>query len=562
MARKLFISFLGTGFYEKCTYCDGTSSYTPTRYIQQATLEHIGVDSWTEHDAVRIFVTDKAYTENWDRDNDTRFNARTKAEEPYVRLGKILDGMGIEADVAPVLHVPVGNDESEMWRIFQLVFNEIHEGDELYIDLTHAFRYLPMLVLVLSNYSKFLKHTTVQQLSYGNYEARDDQNHAPIVNLLPLTDLQDWTTAAADFLQNGYIDKMCDLAQGSIRLLQKNEATRNDDNKRLANFVNTLKALVEERQTCRGLGINSGATLRDLQEQAGKIGNVVIKPLEPILDKIAQTLPKPKSSLDNCLDAARWCYNNHLYQQAATILQEGVVTFFCERHGIDIASEDERGLVNSAFLIKFKALPQSRWVVAPDRKEKLMELLDDPLLSQPVAYNTFNNITEIRNDYNHAGFRSKREPQIPRNIKKNIGKALASFGECLTSDYEATVRDRRVFVNLSNHPSAQWSQEQKTAALIYGEIVDVPFPPVPPSCSEKEIEELARKTIGAVMQAAYPASQVTVHAMGEMTLTYRVVSQLKARGMCCVASTSQRVANDLGDGEKLSQFHFVEFRKY
>lgn len=562
MARKLFISFLGTGFYEKCTYCDGTSSYTPTRYIQQATLEHIGVDSWTEHDAVRIFVTDKAYTENWDRDNDTRFNARTKAEEPYVRLGKILDGMGIEADVAPVLHVPVGNDESEMWRIFQLVFNEIHEGDELYIDLTHAFRYLPMLVLVLSNYSKFLKHTTVQQLSYGNYEARDDQNHAPIVNLLPLTDLQDWATAAADFLQNGYIDKMCNLAQGSIRLLQKDEATRSNDNKRLATFVNTLKALVEERQTCRGLLISSGATLRDLQEQSGKMGNIVIKPLEPILGKIAQTLPKCKSSLDNCLDAARWCYDNHLYQQAATILQEGVVTYFCKRHDIEIANEEERGLVNSAFTIKFKALPPSEWDVAPEKKEKLKELLNDPLLSQPVVFNTFNNISEIRNDYNHAGFRSKRKPQDPGKIKKNIDKALTSFVECLTSDYETTVRDRHVFVNLSNHPSSQWSQEQKTAALSYGEIVDVPFPTVPTSCSAKEMEKLAKKTVGNVIEAAYPASKVTVHVMGEMTLTYRVVSQLKARGMRCVASTSQRVVSDLGDGEKLSQFHFVEFRKY
>lgn len=562
MARKLFISFLGTGFYEKCTYCDGPSTYTPTRYIQQATLEHIGIDTWTEDDAVRIFVTDKAYTENWNKDNDTRFNARTKAEEPYTRLGRILDGMDIKADVAPVLHVPVSNDEKEMWKIFQMVFNEIHEGDELYIDLTHAFRYLPMLVLVLSNYSKFLKHTTVRQLSYGNYEARDEQNHAPIVNLLPLTDLQDWTTAAADFLQNGYIDKMCNLAQGSIRLLQKDVATRSNDNKRLATFVNTLKALVEERQTCRGLLISSGTMLRELQEQAGKIGNVVIKPLGPILGKIAQTLPKPNGSLGNCLDAARWCYDNHLYQQAATILQEGVVTYFCERHGIEIANEGERDLVNSAFTIKFNALLPSEWDVASERKEKLKELLNDPLLSQPAVYNTFNNITEIRNDYNHAGFRSKRKPQDPKNIKKNIDKALTSFGECLTSDYEARVRARRVFVNLSNHPSAQWSQEQKTAALSYGEIVDVPFPTVPTSCSAKEMEKLTKKTVGNVIEAAYPAGKVTVHVMGEMTLTFRIVSQLKAQGMCCVASTSQRVVSDLGDGEKISQFHFVEFREY
>ena len=61
--------------------------------------------------------------------------------------------------------------------------------------ITHAFRYLPMLVLVLANYAKFLKNVTVKSLTYGNYEAREGTN-APIVNLLPIAALQDWTTAA------------------------------------------------------------------------------------------------------------------------------------------------------------------------------------------------------------------------------------------------------------------------------------------------------------------------------------------------------------------------------
>ena len=64
------------------------------------------------------------------------------------------------------------------------------------------------------------------------------------------------------------------------------------------------------------------------------------------------------------------------------------------------------------------------------------------------------------------------------------------------------------------------------------------------------------------MKAAYPAREVTVHVMGEMTLTYRIVNKLKARGIRCLASTSDRVANDIGNGEKTSQFHFVEFREY
>lgn len=559
MARKLFISFLGTGNYHECVYYDSQKQYRPTHFIQCATLEKIGAQQWEETDAVRIFATKKAKEQNWNEELEGK---------DYAGLSKQLTDLGLKADIQCV-SICDGKNETEMWDLFETVFSQIKEGDLLYVDLTHAFRYQPMLMLVLTNYAKFLKNIKVMHISYGNYEAGlkttidgKDLTLAPIVNLLQLSQLQDWTTAAADFLQNGYVDKMSDLASNSIRLLQKEVSTRSDDNRKLASFVGELKTLVEERQTCRGLDISSGATQQKLMEEAGKLGEVVIKPLEPILEKVSQALPKPEGSLNNCLDAAQWCYDNHLYQQSATILQEGVVTYFCERHGIAIANEEERGLVNSAFNIKAYALPQSKWDVKPAQIDKVKELLGDIVLSQPTVYCAFSNITDIRNDYNHAGFRSKRDPQSPANIKKNISKALQLFRDCLTDDYEAKAEARRVFVNLSNHPSADWSEEQKKAALAYGGIIDVPFPSVPSSCSDKAMQKLADKAVGAVAKAAYPAREVTVHVMGEMTLTYRIVNKLKARGIRCLASTSDRVANDIGNGEKISQFHFVEFREY
>lgn len=559
MARKLFISFLGTGNYHECVYYDSQKQYRPTHFIQCATLEKIGAQQWEETDAVRIFATKKAKEQNWNEELEGK---------DYAGLSKQLTDLGLKADIQCV-SICDGKNETEMWDLFETVFSQIKEGDLLYVDLTHAFRYQPMLMLVLTNYAKFLKNIKVMHISYGNYEAGlkttidgKDLTLAPIVNLLQLSQLQDWTTAAADFLQNGYVDKMSDLASNSIRLLQKEVSTRSDDNRKLASFVGELKTLVEERQTCRGLDISSGATQQKLMEEAGKLGEVVIKPLEPILEKVSQALPKPEGSLNNCLDAAQWCYDNHLYQQSATILQEGVVTYFCERHGIAIANEEERGLVNSAFNIKAYALPQSKWDVKPAQIDKVKELLGDIVLSQPSVYCAFSNITDIRNDYNHAGFRSKRDPQSPANIKKNISKALQLFRDCLTDDYEAKAEARRVFVNLSNHPSADWSEEQKKAALAYGGIIDVPFPSVPSSCSDKAMQKLADKAVGAVGKAAYPAREVTVHVMGEMTLTYRIVNKLKARGIRCLASTSDRVANDIGNGEKISQFHFVEFREY
>ena len=52
MARKLFISVLGTGLYEKSVYTQGDFKSSETRFIQQATLELIGSkETWTEEDS-------------------------------------------------------------------------------------------------------------------------------------------------------------------------------------------------------------------------------------------------------------------------------------------------------------------------------------------------------------------------------------------------------------------------------------------------------------------------------------------------------------------------------
>ena len=50
--------------------------------------------------------------------------------------------------------------------------------------------------------------------------------------------------------------------------------------------------------------------------------------------------------------------------------------------------------------------------------------------------------------------------------------------------------------------------------------------------------------------------------MGEMTLTFRIVELLKAQGIRCVASTTERIVTDLPDNRKETQFAFVQFREY
>lgn len=115
-----------------------------------------------------------------------------------------------------------------------------------------------------------------------------------------------------------------------------------------------------------------------------------------------------------------------------------------------------------------------------------------------------------------------------------------------------------MFLNLSNHPLALWSPEQLNAASQYGELKDIPFPDIPPTATTEEIYQLAQQVICTLPLTP----SITVHVMGEMTLTYALVSLLKAKGIRCVASTTERLSTLNSDGSKTTFFQFVQFREY
>lgn len=119
-----------------------------------------------------------------------------------------------------------------------------------------------------------------------------------------------------------------------------------------------------------------------------------------------------------------------------------------------------------------------------------------------------------------------------------------------------------MFINLSNHPAANWSAEQKSSAeLLFGEIIDLPFPVVDPAGDEMYIAALADEYCMKVT-AISKGQPTIVHLMGEMTLTFALLQRLQSQGICCVASTTERETVDYPDGRKESVFHFVRFRKY
>lgn len=117
-----------------------------------------------------------------------------------------------------------------------------------------------------------------------------------------------------------------------------------------------------------------------------------------------------------------------------------------------------------------------------------------------------------------------------------------------------------MFINLTNHPSEKWSEEQLTAARNYGEIVDMTFPIIEPTLTKKGILRLVEVYTKKIVDIGNVKN--VVHVMGEMTFTHNLVNALKELGITCLASTTERSITMDPDGKKISGFKFVQFREY
>ncbi len=115
-----------------------------------------------------------------------------------------------------------------------------------------------------------------------------------------------------------------------------------------------------------------------------------------------------------------------------------------------------------------------------------------------------------------------------------------------------------MLLNLTNHPSKQWSAKQYDHALaLYQEVIDLPFPQISPALDSASLDILVEEYEIKIRQL----NPLAVHLMGEMTFAFRLVQRLKAVGILCIASTTERKTEQVGD-TKTSRFEFVQFRAY
>lgn len=408
MVRKVFLSFLGGSNYNPCQYRFPNGFISPElKFIQEATLLQLeDKDKWASSDVAFILLTDSAKVKNWE-DNGQR--NRDGEIIPAEGLGTRLKKAGLNMKIEPVYNVPECNDANDIMSLFSLIFNLLKEGDDLYLDLTHGYRYMPMLMLVLSSYSKFLKNIEVKSITYGNFEGVDRNCPVkPVIDLLPLASLLDWTFAAGQYVKSGNVDELVRLSNEELSPILKESRGNDDSANKMRGFIKCLSSFIDERRFCRGKDIILSTAYNKLDKYIEEVKTSEIIPaLTPIVQKINSTFDglNTTENLRNGYVASKWCFDNGLYQQAVTILFENIVSEICIEAGLDWKNKDDREFIAAA---KTKLLDPGKDVDLPDTEnaeEKLQRVMDTSSLKRLL--DDYKRLSEIRNNINHSGMNDK-----------------------------------------------------------------------------------------------------------------------------------------------------------
>ncbi|MDO4965766.1 MAG: hypothetical protein Q4E51_03580 [Lachnospiraceae bacterium] len=119
---------------------------------------------------------------------------------------------------------------------------------------------------------------------------------------------------------------------------------------------------------------------------------------------------------------------------------------------------------------------------------------------------------------------------------------------------------KQTFVNFSRSHTNKWTDEMRDEALDLvndGELVNVAFPVVEPSATKEEVYKMADECVEKIM-GNNPA---VVYCLGDLSLLYRVVELLKAKGVKVVTACNERIVSKRDEG-KIAGFRFVQFREF
>src|SRR5579875_585867 len=440
------------------------------------------------------------------------------------------------------VRIPAGRAPAELWQQFEFIKEELRGAQgPVMLDITHGFRSQPFFAAAVATFIHAVDDKPPNlRICYAAYDLKDsNKGVAPIWELSEFVSLLDWARALAMFLKTGRAEEAGEATERLGRVLAKEWAEHGKKGERpsLDSLGKALREFGADLETLRTGHLlisrkkerSSVATLLQEVRQAQAHVPQHIPPLADVLKRI-ETMVEPLAGVCNDLSGPKG--RKAIMELAELYVRLG--------RYLEAVATVREGWVN-LYAPKTALVPGAQSFNNEEREWAEKRAQCDP---------EFRNVARSRNDFLHAQYRQSTQDaagviKTVRNLVEKLRIASETpRGSC--------------FVNLSNHPNANWEDAQREAALAFAErIEDIAFPEVPPDAGEPAIETLADKCAAQIPPG-------TSHALvqGEFTLTLALVKRLQERGIACLAATSKREVEVDDQGRRVSNFRFVRFRAY
>ena len=325
-----------TGTYRVANYKIEDKVYNQRSFITSALEEHYNIDK-----TIFIGTTGSMwdnlyefYSKKYQKDYD---------ESYHLDLMGIIDNATMDTDINSLdlskfnetfknkilaIVTKYGMNELEIFENFNLIIklqDELKDGDEVYLDITHSFRSNAFWMFLVMNYLTDVedKNIKVKAITYGMLEAQKD-GVAPVVDLNAFYKILQWIKGANNFKNYGnsyLIEENIENGKLSKKLKNFSDALNMNYIASLRQSINSLKKLED-----------------DIDNLEGPAKLIIPKVIKDFMDRFAS---EDKDYLFQA-KLAKWHFEQKRYAMAYININEAIIGFIMDTLEFPLLTSDKK----------------------------------------------------------------------------------------------------------------------------------------------------------------------------------------------------------------------------
>ncbi len=333
-----------------------------------------------------------------------------------------------------VVDICDGQNEDELWKIFQAVVDNVAQREQVVFDITHGFRSLPFLSFLAAAYLRVVKEISLEAVLYGAFEARDrntEPNRAPIIDMTPFVSLLDWMIAADRFTRFGDAH---DLAKHLRKVKPDYRAQQADKDVwhqaiRLSQAASAMDAVSLALRLIRPEeAMHASEQLQQRLADGMAAISKHARPFHPLAQQVSDVYAPlsmsreaqrahPESALARERRMVGWYVERRQYVQAMAVAREWIISWAMLHLGFsDLLEKELRKDVEKALTSANKQRESQHGAFANRVFDCGKGLHDIPQIVQ--ALDLYQRLGNARNDLLHAGKRPA--PRKANQMEKTI----------------------------------------------------------------------------------------------------------------------------------------------